>query len=168
MLRCLRSPRSSFASQVLYLRRVDGGPSPSCVPAGAFTGPSVPPASSSKPSFCKRCVPVASCSVVLRRAAYLPQTTLKSVLKGAFQKTKRAARTDKFLRMSERLAAPPETVPVFVKRPVFQRQLREVASMSGQREWRSLSEAVASVLRDVRTVPLTADAPAPAAPAKRT
>lgn len=92
------------------------------------------------------------------------------VLLVAFQKTRRAARTDKFLRMSRRLAGTKYRVSaeyhVRTSKSVHQSvrfdfvkalQLSEARNMSKRSgQWRQLSDCVSLVLRDVRVVAVPA------------
>lgn len=145
MLR-LRTPREVFAPKFAALSSASqGGRCESYPSVWAASGPRTPPT-----SFCKRCVPVASCSVVLRPVAYVSP---KTALRGAVQKSRRAAWTDKSMRMSGRLAHlqsqkadMPETVSLAARTPTSQLESRSVA-------WRSLHSVVAEVLRDARISP---------------
>ena len=101
----------------------------------------------SQNGFRKRCVSVASCSVELRSAAYQSPNTPLSVLKGAFDKSRRAASTEKLSVLSGRLASTSVKSPSDSNRGTWRMasnlKLRE-------REWRQLSSVVANVLRNVR------------------
>ena len=101
--------------------------------------------------FSKSCVPVASCSVVLRSVAY---EYPKNALRGAFQNTRRAARTAQLLRMSERLATLHKgaadmfkSVPVARAGSVASRSSKVVSRKSS---WRSVHSVVSEVLRNAR------------------
>lgn len=110
-------------------------------------------------SFGKRCVELRGVASVYRQ---LPL----EVLLVAFQKSRRAAQTDKFLRMSRRLAAQKfrvgAAIEVRTRKSVSVQdcvrfscvealQLSE-AGMASKRsnKWRQLSDCVSVVLRDVR------------------
>jgi hypothetical protein len=102
--------------------------------------------------FCKRSV-VALSSRQLRGVAYVCGQLPRDVLSGALQKTRRAAGTETFLRMSRRLAG----THVFLRRVSVMKSIedRRASSVSA---WRPLSSVVSDVLRDVRVVPLPANA----------
>ena len=121
MVPVMRSPRESIAFKLLAKCRVDGVEFPAAGSVWANVGPRIP-----LNDFCKRCVPVASCSVVLRTVASVYPSTPKNVLCGAFQKTRRAARTIRSERMSERLATL-QGSPAF-RRSVKASKFRFVAS----------------------------------------
>lgn len=103
--------------------------------------------------FSKRCVPVALSSVVLRSVAY---EYPKNALHGAFQKTRRAARTTKFKRMSRRLAGIQDRKAEMGK---FVPQSRQQVAPFKPREvaWRAVSSLVNDVLRGAR---VASEAPA--------
>lgn len=158
-----RTPKSVLAFKSLVQRRVDG-------------------ASKLKPEelrtreigFCKRSVPVAFCSVELRKVAFVAsayEQSPKSVLTCTFNNAKRVARTNKFKRMSRLLARTQEKYKNCVSsfaflsasnKQVLLRQ-REVQMASNNSEWRQLSDVVSSVLRNVRIVPPAIPSPVRAA-----
>lgn len=120
-------------------------------------------------SFSKRCVELRGVASVYR------QRPLELLLV-AFQKSRRAARTDKFLRMSRRLAGPQSRIQSrigarvsagFEERTVKKFSVQNCvrfscvealqsseANMASKRSntWRQLSDCVSIVLRDVRVV----------------
>ena len=89
-----RSPRECLASS--FVARMPGE---QCRRVWAQSGPRTP-----SDDFCKRSVSVALCGVELRKVASASQATPRSVLLGSFEKTRRAARTGMYGRMSGRLA----------------------------------------------------------------
>lgn len=143
----VRTPRQSLAFEFLLVRRVSGSRHRHAVPVRAVLGLSAPPN-----GFCKRSVPVASCSVLLRPRAYESSSTPKNVLLGTFTKTRRAASTVKFSVMSGRLA---HTLGAF--QSAFSSSEGPMPSRSV--EWRSLHSVVTRVLRSVRTAPSAAEVP---------
>ncbi len=155
VVRVSRTPKSVLAFKSLVQRRVDGAPS--------LTTEVLKPEElrTREIGFCKRSVPVAFCSVELRKVASAYDRSPKSVLTRTFNNVKRAARTDRFLRMSQLLARTQEkyrnrvTSFAFLSasnKQVLLRQ-REVQMASNSSEWRQLSDVVSSVLRNVRIVP---------------
>ncbi len=138
-----RFPREDLAPS--FIARMAGKPSSS---VWAQSGPLTP-----NIDFCKRSVPVASCSVQLRKVAYEYQATPRSVLLGSFEKTRRAARTDKYERMSGRLAR------TFRKPVAMSQDLRTPAvparpkANAASRDWRQLRSVVASVLSKAKITP---------------
>jgi hypothetical protein len=154
-----RTPKSVIAFKSLVQRRVDG-------------------ANELKPEelrtreigFCKRSVPVAFCSVELRKVAFVASAygqTPKSVLTRTFNNVRRAVRTAKFMRMSQLLAHTQEKyrsrVASFAFGPASNKQVllrqREDQMASNSSEWRQLSDVVSSVLRNVRVVPPAGPSP---------
>ena len=144
MLVVSRTPKSVLAFKSLVQRRVDG-------------------ANKLKPEelrtreigFCKRSVPVAFCSVELRKVAFVAsayEQSPKSVLTRTFNNAKRVARTDKFKRMSRLLARTQEKYKNCVSSFAFVSASNKQMS-SNNSEWRQLSDVVSSVLRNVRIVP---------------
>lgn len=142
----VRSPREVLASKFgARVQESKGARQSTSFLVRTRSGSTVP-----LPSFCKRCVPVASCSVVLRSVAY---EYPKNALRGAFQNTRRAVRTAKLLRMSERLATLPEgaadmskSVPARV--PSLASWSRKVVARHSS--WRSVHSVVSEVLRSAR------------------
>lgn len=138
-----RFPREDLAPS--FIARMAGKPSSS---VWAQSGPRTP-----NIDFCKRSVPVASCSVQLRKVAYEYQATPRSVLLGSFEKTRRAARTDKYERMSGRLAR------TFRKPVAMSQHLRTPAvparpkANAASHDWRQLRSVVASVLSKAKISP---------------
>ncbi len=145
-----RTPKSVLAFKSLVQRRVDGADK--LKPEELRTR---------EIGFCKRSVPVAFCSVELRKVASAYDRSPKSVLTRTFNNVKRAARTAKFMRMSRLFARTQEKsrncVTSFAfesghKKQVSLRQ-REVQMASNSSEWRQLGDVVSNVLRNVRVVP---------------
>ena len=109
--------------------------------------------------FCKRSVVAYGLRGV---ASGYGQTTHEvfpqGVLTGAFKKSRRAARTEKFMRMSRRLAGTKCSVQNCVRfgRVNLSEAGMSKASIASKRSsaWRPLSDVVSSVLRDVRIVPV--------------
>lgn len=140
-----RSPREVLASKLAA--RVSESKSGRCerIPSvRAQVSPRTPHI-----GFSKRCVPVALCSVELRTVAY---EYPKNALHGAFQKTRRAASTTKFKRMSWRLAGIQERKAEMGKF-VPQSQQKVAPFKSRDVAWRSVSSVVSDVLRDARITP---------------
>ena len=142
----MRSPRDVLASKLAAFSSASkGGRCESTRQVWAASGPRTP-----HMSFCKRCVPVAFSGVVLRSVAY---ESPKNALRGAVQKTRRAAWTAKFMRMSGRLAHSQGQASMtdFVQST----KSKPAASMLKSRPvaWRSLHSVVAEVLRDARMSP---------------
>ena len=138
----MRSPREVLASKLAA--RVPVSKSGACLSSPsvwAASGPRTPPI-----GFSKRCVPVASCSVVLRSVAY---ESPKNALRGAFKKTRRAAQTTRFTRMSRRLAGTNKQESEMAKYVPQSRQ-QPAPFKSRSSAWRSVSSVVNDVLRDVR------------------
>ncbi len=161
-----RTPKSVLAFKSLVQRRVDGADK--LKPEALRTR---------EIGFCKRCVPVAFCSVELRKVAFVASAydrSPKSVLTRTFNNVRRAARTDKFMRMSRLLANTQEksriseTSFAFVsghkkqEKQVMLRQREDQMASNGS-EWRQLSDVVSSVLRNVRVVPPVSPSPVKAA-----
>lgn len=163
MLVVSRTPKSVIAFRSLVQRRVVG-------------------ANELKPEelrtreigFCKRSVPVAFCSVELRKVAFVASAYVsspKSVLTRTFNNVRRAARTARFLRMSQLLANTQEKyrsrVTSFAFGPASNKKVllrqREDQMASNNSEWRQLSDVVSSVLRNVRVVPPASPSPVKAA-----
>jgi hypothetical protein len=170
MFRVVRGPRSVVAFKSLEMCRVDGAHGLSAVPVEAFLGRSVP-----ENDFSKRSVQLRKCK---RPVAYALGEVPKNVLSGTFQNSRRAAWTDKSLRMSERLARTFEVKRIgevmrtgFVSR-VFRpqlsqlvlSQLREGSMASATSTWRPLSDVASDVLRKVR-IPVPVEPPLQPAPA---
>lgn len=135
----MRSPRDVFASKFaarVLKSSVTKAARCHSAPNRAASGPDVP-----HMSFCKRSVPVASCSVELRSLAFAYCTSPKDALSRAFSKSRRAARTNLLLRMSERLAGPSSRSAVMSK-------LRLQKLRSGA--WRPLHSVVSDVLREAQ------------------
>jgi hypothetical protein len=161
MVQVSRTPKSVLEFKTLYQRRVDGAP-------GLTTGVLKPEELRTREiGFCKRSVPVAFCSVELRKVASAYDRSPKSVLTRTFNKVKRAARTAKFMRMSRLLASTQENhrnrVTGFAfgtgpKKQVLLRQREDQMASRGS-EWRQLSDVVSNVLRNVRTTPVAAPSP---------
>lgn len=158
MVRVSPTPKSVLEFKTLYQRRVDGAP-------GLTIGVLKPDELRTREiGFCKRSVPVAFCSVELRKVAFVASAfdrSPKSVLTRTFNKIRRAARTDKFMRMSQLLARTQEKSRNFVtsfafvpasNKQVLLRQREDQMASRGS-EWRQLSDVVSSVLRNVRIVP---------------
>ena len=96
-----------------------------------------------------------------RPVAYAYGEYPQNVLSGTFQNSRRAAWTEKSLRMSERLARTFETRPAGFLSRVFRpplSALREGTMASAHSNWRPLSDVALQVLRKVR-VPLPANSP---------
>jgi hypothetical protein len=113
-------------------------------------------------SFSKRCVVAFQlCGIASVYGQTSKAVSPKEVLFVAFQKTRRAARTDQSKRMSRRLAATLVSVSKSVHQSVrfscvealFVSEARMPSKTSGG--WRQLSACVSDVLRDVRIVPST-------------
>ena len=158
-----RTPKSVLAFKSLVQRRVDGADKlkPEALRTRVI-------------GFCKRCVPVAFCSVELRKVAFVASAydrSPKSVLTRTFNNVRRAARTARFMRMSQLLANTQEkyriSVSHFAFGPASNKQVllrqREDQMASNGSEWRQLSDVVSSVLRNVRVVPPTSPSPVKAA-----
>ena len=102
--------------------------------------------------FSKRCV----VAYGLRGVASVYGQSPKGVLSVAFQKSRRVARTVKLQRMSRRLVRTQSSVSLssvsaFVQNCVRSGRVHEVSMTSNKSSaWRSLSEVVSDVLRDVR------------------
>lgn len=138
-----RFPREDLAPS--FIARMAGKPSSS---VWAQSGPRTP-----NIDFCKRSVPVASCSVQLRKVAYEYQATPRSVLLGSFEKTRRAARTDKYERMSGRLARTFRK-PVAMSQDLPARAVpARPKAHAASRDWRQLRSVVASVLSKAKISP---------------
>lgn len=143
----MRNPREVLASKFgARVKESKGARRPSSVLSRTRWGSDVP-----LPSFCKRCVPVALSSVVLRSVAY---EYPKNALRGAFQNTRRAARTAMLLRMSERLATLQQGAADMSK-SVPAARVRSPASqsykvVSRKSSWRSVHSVVSEVLRNAR------------------
>lgn len=138
-----RFPREVLAPS--FVARITGKP---LLSVWAQSGPRTP-----NTDFCKRSVPVASCSVQLRKVAYEYQATPRSVLLGSFEKTRRAARTDKYERMSGRLARTfrkPVAMSQLPRNPVVPTRPQVDAA---SRDWRQLRSVVASVLSKAKISP---------------
>lgn len=135
-----RFPREDLAPS--FIARMAGKPSSS---VWAQSGPRTP-----NIDFCKRSVPVASCSVQLRKVAYEYQATPRSVLLGSFEKTRRAARTDKYERMSGRLARTFRKPVAMLRTPAVPARPKAHAA---SRDWRQLRSVVASVLSKAKISP---------------
>lgn len=138
-----RFPREDLAPS--FIARMAGKPSSS---VWAQSGPRTP-----NIDFCKRSVPVASCSVQLRKVAYEYQATPRRVLLGSFEKTRRAARTDKYERMSGRLARTfrePLAMSEILRTPAVPAHPKAHAA---SRDWRQLRSVVASVLSKAKITP---------------
>lgn len=137
-----RSPREVLASKLAALVAESKGGS--CERTQSVWAPSSP--RTPHIGFSKRCVPVALSGVLLRSVAY---EYPKNALHGAFKKTRRAARTTKFKRMSWRLAGIQDRKAEMGK---FVPQSRQQVAPFKSRDvaWRSVSSAVNGVLRDAR------------------
>jgi hypothetical protein len=150
-----RKPTSCLAFPSLAQRRVDDAGASDVQPQGQPLARGVP-----AKDFCKR-------SVVWRSVAYASGGNPKDVLRGTFKNQRRAAWTDKFKRMSERLARTAPVKPAAFCIAPFragisqQFALREVSMASAKSSWRPLRSVVSKVLRDVRIAPL--DGPRPQA-----
>ena len=114
------------------------------------------PAGVREVSFSKRCV----VAYELCGVASVYRQPPKEVLLVAFQKSRRAARTDKLLRMSRRLGpvrlarVKSTSVQNCVRSGCVEALQLSEASMASKRsgQWRQLSDCVSGVLRDVRVV----------------
>ena len=138
-----RSPREVLASMFgARVKESKGARRPNSVSSRNLPGSDVPPK-----GFCKRCVPVALSGVVLRSVAYEYPT---NALRGAFKNTRRAARTAKLLRMSERLATLQTAGTAEMSKSVPAGHVSSVASKSRQSSWRSVHSLVNEVLRVAR------------------
>lgn len=164
MVRVSPAPKSVLEFKSLYQRRVDGAP-------GLTIGVQKPDELRTREiGFCKRSVPVAFCSVELRKVAFVASAfdrSPKGVLTRTFNKIRRAAWTAKFMRMSRLLARTQENhrnrVPSFAfgsgpKKQVLLRRREDQMASNGS-EWRQLSDVVSSVLRNVRVVPPAGPSP---------
>lgn len=154
-----RSPKSVVAFKSLVKCRVDGARGFAAVPVEALIGRSVP-----ENDFSKRSV------AVLRKGkrpvAYAYGEYPENVLSGTFKNVRRAAWTEKSLRMSERLARTFDTRPAGFLSRVFRpplSALREGTMASAQSHWRPLSDVALQVLRKVR-VPMPVEPPLQPAP----
>ena len=113
----------------------------------------------SKSDFCKRSV------AGLRCVASVYGPSPKNVLQGTFKKIRRAARTDKFLRMSRLLVrTKPSQCFSLRELPMSSAKVSSVKErsaqfVSAQSSWRPLSSVVKQVLRDVRVEPPVAPQP---------
>lgn len=163
MFEVSRTPKTVLAFKSLVQRRVDGADK---VKPEALRTREI--------GFCKRSVPVAFCSVELRKVAFVASAydrSPKSVLTRTFNNVRRAARTARFMRMSQLLANTQEkyriSVSHFAFGPASNKQVllrqREDQMASNGSEWRQLSDVVSSVLRNVRVVPPTSPSPVKAA-----
>lgn len=153
-------PKSVVAFKSLEMCRVDGAHGLSAVPVEAFLARGVP-----ENDFSKRSVPLRKCK---RPVAYALGEIPKSVLSGTFQNSRRAAWTDKSLRMSERLARTLELKRTRLMSRVFRpqlSQLREGSMASATSTWRPLSDVASQVLRKVR-VPAPVEPPLNPVPAQ--
>ena len=144
-----RSPRVCLAFRSLETCRVAGNRGSS-----SLLVPRV-----SKNDFCKRSV------AELRCVASVYGPSPKQMLSRAFNKTRRAARTDKFLRMS-RLLVRTKPSQCFSLRElpmssakVSSNKERSAQFVSAQSSWRPLSSVVKQVLRDVRVTPAASPQP---------
>ena len=138
-----RSPRECLAPS--FAARVSGKVSRL---VWAQSGPRIP-----KTDFCKRSVPVALCGVELRRVAFEYETTPRSVLLGAFKKSRRAAWTDKSERMSGRLARTFRKPAAMPQVPRTSNIPAPSKSGAAHQEWRQLRSVVASVLSKAKISP---------------
>lgn len=145
MVRVARTPKSVLEFKTLYRRRAVGA---SQLKPGALRTREI--------GFCKRSVPVAFCSVELRKVASAFERSPKSVLTRTFKNVKRAARTAKFMRMSRLFATCQEQSQVLLRQC-------EDHMASNSSEWRQLSEVVSNVLRNVRIAPVAVPSPVKAA-----
>jgi hypothetical protein len=154
MVQVSRTPKSVLEFKTLYQRRVDGAP-------GLTTGVLKPEELRTREiGFCKRSVPVAFCSVELRKVASAYGQTPKSVLTRTFNQVRRAVRTAKFTRMSQLLANTQEKfrsrVTSFAFGPASSKQVllrqREDQMASKSSEWRQLSDVVSNVLRNINRI----------------
>lgn len=148
-----RSPREVLASKLAArVAESKGGRCERTQSVWAPSGPRTPHI-----GFSKRCVPVALCSVVLRSVAY---EYPKNALHGAFKKTRRAARTTKFKRMSWRLAgiqAGNQERKAEMGKFVPQSRQQVAPFKSRDVAWRAVSSLVNDVLRGAR---IASEAPA--------
>ena len=144
-----RSPRVCLAFRSLEKCRVSGNQG-----SASLLVQRVPPK-----DFCKRSVSEwRSSSVAFVASAYGQNP--KNVLQGTFNKTRRAARTEMFLRMSRLLArttqrqfvSTSDFCSAYPKRPSVSKC--EFAMTSAKSSWRPLSAIVSKVMRDVRVTPV--------------
>ena len=140
----VRSPRVCLAFRSLEACRVAGDQR-----TASLLVPRV-----SKSDFCKRSV------AGLRCVASVYGPSPKNVLQGTFKKIRRAARTDKFLRMSRLLVrTKPSQCFSLRELPMSSAKVSSAQFVSAQSSWRPLSSVVKQVLRDVRVEPPVAPQP---------
>ena len=139
-----RSPRVCLAFRSLDTCRVAGNRGSS-----SLLVPRV-----SKNDFCKRSV------AELRCVASVYGPSPKQMLSRAFNKTRRAARTDKFLRMSRLLVRTKASQCFSLRRsPMKSVKISSAQIASAKSSWRPLSSVVSKVLRDVRVTPAASSQP---------